>query len=454
MSKIKIKTYISIITSKLVIKISKVLFKGGSNFPGRVALKLDDAILRTVAKGYKIIVITGTNGKTTTASMVYNMFHDSHLNVITNNTGANMLPGIVSCFVSNYHFKEVDEVKYAIMEVDEANVKLVTKYVTPYIINITNLFRDQMDRYGEVYTTLRKILEGVKIAEGSILVLNGDESLLGDLKLGLPNKTFYYGFGCGVGDNKVIDINADAKFCKRCKSPYKYNYISYNHLGDYYCDKCGYKRPELDFTMDKIETLTPDGSLVVIDGNEYYINQPGTYNIYNALNAYAIAKTVGIDNKIIFNSLKSQQSSFGRQELIDIDGIEVKIILVKNPAGYDQAINTLSLDKREINLALLLNDNYADGRDVSWIWDVKFESLLALNIKKILVSGIRIYDMSVRLKIAGLSYDSFALCETYDKLLEEIKNCSSKTVYILATYTAMINFRKFLNTKGYIKKLW
>ena len=454
MLKIKIKTYLSIIISKIIIKISKILFKGGSNFPGRVALKLDEEILRTVARNYKVIIITGTNGKTTTASMLYNMFHDSGLNVITNNTGANMLPGIISCFVDHYSFKETAEIKYAIMEVDEANVKLVTKYITPYIINITNLFRDQMDRYGEVYTTLKKILEGVKLAQRSTLVLNGDESLLGDLSLGLPNKTLYYGFKCGVDGNKIIDINADAKFCKRCKNPYKYNYISYNHLGDYFCDKCGYKRPELTYTMDKIETLTPEGSLVIIDGNEYYINQPGTYNIYNALSAYSIAKTVGLDNKIIFNSLKSQQSSFGRQEHIDIDGIEVKIILVKNPAGYDQAINTISLDKREINLALLLNDNYADGRDISWIWDVKFEKLSELNIKKILVSGIRIYDMSVRLKIAGLSYDSFALCETYDKLLEEIKSCSSKTVYILATYTAMINLRKFLNTKGYIKKLW
>lgn len=454
MLKIKTKTYISVIISKAIIKISKVLFKGGSNFPGRVALKLDSTILKTVARGYKVILITGTNGKTTTTSMVYNMFHDSNLKVITNNTGANMLPGIVSCFIEHFSFKEIDEVKYAIIEVDEANVKLVTKYITPYIINITNLFRDQMDRYGEVYTTLKKILDGVKIAESSTLVLNGDESLLGDLKLGLPNITYYYGFKCGESENNIIDVNADAKFCKRCKNPYKYHYISYNHLGDYYCDKCGYKRPTLNFAVDKIEELTPDGSLVTIDGNQYYINQPGTYNIYNALCAYSISKTAGLDNKIIFNSLKSQKSSFGRQENINIDGKEVKIVLVKNPAGYDQAINTLSLDKREINLALLLNDNYADGRDISWIWDVKFEKLSTLNIKKVLVSGIRIYDMSVRLKIAGLSYESFELCETHEKLLEAIKTCTCKTVYILATYTAMINFRKFLNTKGYIKKLW
>ena len=167
-----------------------------------------------------------------------------------------------------------------------------------------------------------------------------------------------------------------------------------------------------------------------------------------------MAKVCGLENSVIFNSLKNQQSSFGRQENINIEGKEVKIVLVKNPAGYDQAINTISLDKRTFDLAVLLNDNYADGRDVSWIWDVNFEKLASLNIDKTMVAGIRLYDMAVRLKIAGLSSDKFVICEGYEKLLEEIKGCTNNTVYILATYTAMINFRKFLNSKGYIKKLW
>ncbi|HBC96300.1 MAG TPA: DUF1727 domain-containing protein, partial [Clostridium sp.] len=131
-----------------------------------------------------------------------------------------------------------------------------------------------------------------------------------------------------------------------------------------------------------------------------------------------------------------------------------KIILVKNPAGYDQAINTISLDNSTFNLAVLLNDNYADGRDVSWIWDVNFEKLSSLSIDKIMISGIRLYDIAVRLKIAGLPVENFILCKTYEKLVEEIKSCKLDTVYILATYTAMINLRKFLNAKGYIKKLW
>lgn len=431
---------------------SKVLFKGGSNFPGKVALKIDRDILLTAAKNYEVILITGTNGKTTTTSLIYNMIKDNENIAITNSTGANMLPGIVSCFVENFKFRENKDKKYAVIEVDEANLTLITEYIKPKVITVTNLFRDQLDRYGEVYTTLKKILSGIEKTPSSTLVLNGDESLLGDLTL--PNETVYYGFNCSIDANKKIDINADAKFCKNCKNPYSYDFITYNHLGSFYCKECGYKRPELKFSVQSIVEQTPSSSLVCIDENEYFINQPGTYNIYNALCAYSVAKTLGIDNSVIFNVLKSTSSSFGRQESLNIDDKEVKIILVKNPAGFDQAINTISLDKRKINTAFLLNDNYADGRDVSWIWDVNFEKLQDSDINKIMVCGIRLYDMAVRLKIAGLSQDKFTICENYDSLLQEIKNCSTPTVYILATYTAMINFRKYLHSKGYIKKLW
>ncbi|WP_206154990.1 Mur ligase family protein [Clostridium muellerianum] len=436
----------------MVISLSRALFKGGSNFPGRVALKLDRNILKTVCEDYKIVLITGTNGKTTTTSMIYNMLKDSGKRVITNNTGANMLPGIVSCFVEHFSFSSSSTAKYAVIECDEANVKFVTEYVTPEVITVTNLFRDQLDRYGEVYTTLKKILEGIEKVPLSNLVLNGDESLLGDL--GLPNRTIYYGFKDSLNKETEIDINADAKFCKKCKSPYKYNYLTYNHLGDFYCENCGYKRPKLDYSVDEIKDQNTAGSAVMINGNECYINQPGTYNIYNALCAYSVAKVCEISDSVIINSLKSQKSSFGRQESINVHGKDIKIILVKNPAGYNEAINTISLDERRFSLSVLLNDNYADGRDVSWIWDVNFERLSSLNIDKVMVSGIRLYDMAVRLKVAGLSKDKFAICEDYEKILKEIKECSNDTVYILATYTAMINFRKFLNNKGFIKKLW
>ena len=452
MRKINIKSFFSILAGKTTIFLSKHILKGGSTFPGTVALKFDRKILSTVAKDYKVILVTGTNGKTTTTSMITNIFKNKGYRVITNNTGANLFRGIVSCFIDNYRFSKSNKDSYAIIEVDEANLKFVTDYITPEIITITNLFRDQLDRYGEVYTTLEKILEGVHKVPSSTLVLNGDDSLFGVLDV--KNPKVYYGFSNPINDNNTIDINADAKFCKVCKAPYKYNFVTYNHLGDYYCTECGYKRPELKYKMEGIIDQTPNSSTVIINGNEVTISQSGVYNIYNGLCAYSIASESGIENNIIASSLGKVDSSFGRQEKIQIEDKNVQIILVKNPAGYNQALDTLCLNKENFSTLFMLNDNYADGRDVSWIWDVNFEKLSSLPIEDVFISGIRLYDMAVRLKTAGLNEESFIIEGDYEKLTEKLKASKSNNIYILATYTAMINYRKFLYSKGYIKKLW
>ncbi|MGL5379302.1 MurT ligase domain-containing protein [Clostridium sp.] len=452
MNTISIKSITSIIASKITIFLTKTILKGGTTFPGKVALKIDKNILSKVSKGYKVVLVTGTNGKTTTTSMIYNIVKESGHDVITNNTGANLFPGIVTTFIDNYKFFDKKKDSYAIIEVDEANVKYITKFITPELITVTNLFRDQLDRYGEVYTTLTKILEGVELVPSSTLVLNGDESLLGDLKL--ENNTVFYGFNTQINENKTIDVNADAKFCKFCKAPYAYNHITYNHLGDFYCTGCGFKRSELKYAVDEILDLTSESSTVRFGDLPIHISQSGIYNIYNALNAYAITKELGIDDDTIKKSLENQSSSFGRQEIINIDGKDLKIILVKNPAGYNQALDTLCLNKDSFSTAFLLNDNYADGRDVSWIWDVNFEELHDLNIDEVFISGMRCYDMAVRLKIAGLDPETFILEESFESLTEKIKNGKNDKVYVLATYTAMINFRKYLHSKGYIQKLW
>ncbi len=449
---INIKSIISIIASKIVLFLSKNFLKGGSNFPGKVALKLDKKILKTVAKDYKVVLVTGTNGKTTTTSMIYNILKESGCRVITNSTGANMYPGIVTCFVDNFKFGKSNKRSFAIIEVDEANVKFITEHLKPELLTITNLFRDQLDRYGEVYTTLSKIMEGVVKTPSTKLILNGDESLLG--KLDVPNETSFYGFSVPVKEGVKLDVNADAKFCKFCKAPYEYNYITYNHLGDFYCPNCGYKRSELKYSVNEIIDLEPNSSEVMINDDVVKISQAGVYNIYNGLCAYAMAKELSMPTESILKSLSKQDSSFGRQEVINIDDKQAKIILVKNPAGYNQAIDTLCLNKEEFSCLFMLNDNYADGRDVSWIWDVDFEKLHTLPINDVFISGMRMYDMAVRLKTAGLNEDNFKIEADYEKLTNMIKSSKDKNFYILATYTAMINYRKYLHSKGYIEKLW
>lgn len=455
MFKIKINSFIAIILSKTVLKLSTKLFKGGSNFPGKIALALDKNILSTVTKGYKVILVTGTNGKTTTTSMIYNILKKDGKKVFTNNTGANMNTGIVSSFVSFYKFGKNNEEKYAVIEVDEAYLQIVTENIKPEIITVTNLFRDQLDRYGEVHTTYTKIIEGIVKTPETTLVLNGDESLLG--KIDVKNPVVYYGFDTPIKDDTVLSVNADSKFCKFCKSPYSYEFITYNHLGKYFCEHCGYSRPNLKYKVEKILNLTPTGSEVTINSEDYYINQSGEYNIYNGLCALSVAKELNVDSASIKTSLSNQESSFGRQEIININGKEVKIILVKNPAGYNQAINTIMLNLNEstpINLALMLNDNYADGTDVSWIWDVDFEQLSKLDIKSTIIGGIRLYDMAVRLKTANLQEETFKICESEEELLNQIINAPQESTYVLVTYTAMLSLRKLLHSKGYINKIW
>lgn len=455
MFKIKIKSFIAIIAGKTILKLSNTLFKGGSNFPGKIALALDKNILSTITKGYKIILITGTNGKTTTTSMIYNILVKSRKQVITNNTGANMNTGIVACFISNYKFKNNNSDKYAVIEVDEAYLKTITSVVKPEIITVTNLFRDQLDRYGEVHTTYSKILEGISNSPSTNLVLNGDESLLGNLEL--PNPITYYGFETPIKEGATLNVNADSKFCKFCKSPYEYEFITYNHLGKFFCTKCGYTRPSLKYKVEDILSLTPDNSEVKINSENFLINQSGEYNIYNGLCAVAVAKELNIQASYIKDSLANQESSFGRQEIIRINNTEAKIILVKNPAGYNQAIETIMLnlkDNMPVNLAFMLNDNYADGTDVSWIWDVDFENLSQLDIKETIISGTRLYDMAVRLKTANLNAETFKLCNTDEKLISALENLNNNTTYILVTYTAMLHLRKLLHSKGYINKIW
>lgn len=452
MRKISIKTIISILSAKFTLFLTKTILKGGTTFPGRVALKIDKNILSKISKGYKVILVTGTNGKTTTTSMIYNIIKESGHPVITNNTGANLFPGIVTTFVDSFKFGSKVKDNYAVIEVDEANLKYITEYITPEVITVTNLFRDQLDRYGEVYTTLNKILEGIYNVPETTLVLNGDESLLG--KLDLKNPVHFYGFDKAINDNKTIEINADAKFCKFCKTPYEYNFVTYNHLGDFYCPNCGYKRSDLMYAVTDIIDINADKSTVKFNDLEVSINQSGTYNIYNGLCAYSIAKELGIADSAIKKSLENQSSSFGRQETINIEGKDVKIFLVKNPAGYNQSLDTICLNKEKFAAAFLLNDNYADGQDVSWIWDVDFEKLTETNIDEVYISGLRAYDMAVRLKTAGLNPNKFVIEEQYEVLTEAIKNGSCDKLYILATYTAMINYRKYLHSKGYIKNLW
>jgi len=330
-------------------------------------------------------------------------------------------------------------------------VPIICKYIKPKYFVLTNIFRDQMDRYGEIYTTYQKILDGIKMAPDATIIANGDAAIFASKKL--PNKVIYYGFsdkGHTTEDFKA-PTNTDGVLCPNCNHILHYHMISYANLGSYFCPNCGFKRNELKYSVNKISKLLPNTTEFEIDGNQFQMNIGGKYNVYNALAAYAIASEMGINTEQIRKAFNYDEKVFGRQETINVDGKDVNIILVKNPVGLNQVIETILSDQEPYSLAFLLNANYADGIDTSWIWDANFEDFDYDKIPLVITGGKRVKDVTYRFKIAGLNMDKNIEPVEISEFVEQIPKISTDKIYVLATYTAMMGLRKVLGDKGYIK---
>lgn len=424
---------------------------GGSSLPGKLALAIDPNILTSLSKDYRTIIITGTNGKTVTTGLTVNILKQHYNHVLTNPTGANMQQGIVSTFLSDNKDTGSEE-KFAVLEVDEASVKHITKYISPEIILVTNIFRDQMDRYGEIYTTYNLILEGVKKSPDTILMMNGDAPIFSTPDV--PNERRYFGF---QNNDKKTDIlahyNTDGIICPQCENILHYHMITYSNLGDFFCPHCGFSRPALSYTLTSIDELTTESSLFTIDGEQYNLQVAGQYNIYNALAAFSIAQYLDVPSKLIKTGVHSAKRIFGRQESLYINGNDVRINLIKNPVGFNQIIELIKLETEPYILITILNDRHADGQDISWIWDGNFEDIAADTLNRgAYVSGIRMQDLQTRMKVAGFNEEQlFSIKEPRD-VLSLIRNSPANKVYVLATYTGMLDLRKEMVEQGILKE--
>ncbi|USS86852.1 Mur ligase family protein [Fructilactobacillus cliffordii] len=422
---------------------------GGSSLPGKITTAIDPDVLQEIGKNYEVIIVSGTNGKTLTTALVVQVLKEKYDNIVTNKTGSNMVQGITSTFLEA---KRPTKGKkgIAVLEVDEANVKPIVEKIKPKMFVLTNIFRDQLDRYGEIYTTYQKILDGIKLAPDAVVLANGDEPIFHSKEL--PNPQVYYGFSNepAKGDMKAAP-NTDGILCPVCQHLLHYHYIVYANLGDYFCPNCGFQRPDLRFKVTDVSERTPKDSKFAIDGNQYEIGVGGTYNIYNALAAYAVGREVGIQPDQIRHAFDNNQRLFGRQEEINVEGKDVSIILVKNPVGTNQVIDLLATEPDSFSFVGLLNAEYADGIDTSWIWDGEFERLPAMDIKQFETGGKRYKDITFRLKVAGVPDDKHTIQPDLGQVIEDIKHMPTQKVYILATYTAMMEMRARLMKQGYIK---
>ncbi|MGI5976321.1 MAG: MurT ligase domain-containing protein [Candidatus Limivicinus sp.] len=449
---------LAILLCKALRLISRLLHRGGTAMPGRYALKLCPQLLSILAENVKVIAVTGTNGKTTTARMIEQAFIDEKKSYFSNRSGANLISGITTEFVMNSSLSGKCLKDYAVIECDEAAAVRVFRELKPEVIVVTNLFRDQLDRFGAVTHTLEVIEEAVKNVPEAVLCLNADCSLTSSMALNLPNRVIYFGVGRGAGENHGKAELSDASRCIRCGAEYEYDYVVYGHLGGFRCPECGYSRHEADFEVADIVEQNACGSTVVMNmqGEKRIvnINLPAIYNIYNAAAAAAAVCEIGLGRDAAVNALAGFSCGFGRMEHFDIGG-GTRMMLVKNPAGCNQIVEFLRNVKENFVLVLCLNDHGSDGRDISWIWDADFEGLCTLGgrLRRVVVSGDRAAELRLRIKYAGID-DSFIETQTdYGKLVEWIKS-QEDAVFIVPNYSSMLEVRQAIVKHCGGKEFW
>lgn len=437
----------------------------GLTFPGSAARRIDPLVLRKlsglVPRGS--VLISGTNGKTTTAKMIATVLRDCGLRVVHNRSGANLLSGVTHAFVEMSDMLGRLKADVALLEVDEGAFPLVAAEVAPRIVIVTNFFRDQLDRYGELDKTV-SVARGAlaSLSSASTVFLNADDPLVAGMGKGIGARVRYFGLET-AGTATVEPLAAsDANYCSNCGSAFVYDALFYGHLGKYACRSCGTARPPLDLRVTGLDGRGMRGSVLRIahSGGEMKVGMriPGIYNAYNALAAAGCCLELGVDQERIRHSLEGFSSAFGRMERIQAEEKELFLILVKNPTGFNEVLRTLFADRSRKNLLILLNDNIADGQDISWVWDVDFELVSRRQDEVVfcVTSGTRAEDMACRLKYAGLDTRKITIerdmRRAMARCLERMAN--GETLYVLPTYTAMLGIRDVIRKMGYAKRYW
>ena len=452
----KLQTRLAVLVCKASGAVLRKLGRGGTNLPGKLALKIDKNILGELSRGVKVTVVTGTNGKTTTSRMIEQAFADAGLKYFSNKSGANLLTGIIAVFAQHSTLSGKCPYTHALIECDEAAFRKTSEYLPVECLVVNNIFRDQLDRYGEVTHTRDLIASGIQKAPGEALCLNADCSLTASLGWDVPNETVYFGLE-NISSGAVPSVS-DAPHCLRCGARYAYRRHTFAHLGDWYCPECGAQRPAPDMAVESVEAVSGGGSSVTMKTPEGTISfdlaLPALYNVCNAAAALTAARAMGWDMDTCRASLADFGAVFGRMEQLTVGNTSVRIVLVKNPAGCDRALEFLASQSENLLPIFCLNDNTADGTDVSWIWDADYESLFAARkYEAIGVYGVRAQDMRLRLKYAGADDAVITVYDTADDLAAAVQN-AGKPVVVLPNYTSMLTVRDKLSALAGGGRFW
>ncbi len=477
---------LAVVAANGVSKCLRLMGRGATTLPGRVALKICPTILSRLSKGQKIIVLTGTNGKTTTTHMVSGILLSRGYTVVTNVSGANLATGITTTMIEGIRIRERAKKQgkktVYVIEADEAAFSKVAGQLQPLVCVVTNLFRDQLDRYGELVHTQSFIAKGLDATDARIL-LDSDDSLVAALERGREERVVFFGLDeSSMTGNTVTnpsksslgETTADASYCSFCQTKYEYRARSFGHLGAFHCPSCGYSRklPDFNVSYDTAEhSANMSPSDVGFPVKLSYLGEsvtvglpiPGLHNFYNTAAAVGACVLLGEkleDPLLSFGQcavgIQKVQPAFGRMEKIPVGSKSICLLLVKNPVGLERALSFVSQATDAAGMYLLLNSNDADGKDVSWIWDVDFES--RPYPEDIYVSGERFGDMFLRLAYAGIDNSRIhtAPMNSCGALLDEaLAKCEEgKCLYILPNYTAMLALRDILVKRYQLKNFW
>jgi lipid II isoglutaminyl synthase (glutamine-hydrolysing) len=469
--------------ARAVGSISRLRGGGGTSLPGKLLMRLEPAAIGALAGrlAQGSVVVSATNGKTTTAAMASSILARSGVELVHNQAGANMAGGIASTLLAAAGPRGTIAGELGLFEVDEFWLNRLVVQLHPRVIVLGNLFRDQLDRYGELDAIADRwaCAVGGEAGVGARLVCNADDPLVADLGRERDDVLYY-----GVDDDALALAGmahaADAKHCRRCGAPYEFDVVYLGHLGHYRCPRCGQDRPSPTVLARSVrlegvrsarfKLITPAGDA------EVKLALPGLYNVYNALAAAAMAVALEIPLADIVAGLQASEAAFGRAETVEVDGRETRIMLVKNPAGANEVLRTLALEPGRHDLLGVLNDRTADGHDVSWVWDADFE-LLAGRVRAVTCAGTRAPELALRLKYAGIEPERITVIEDLPRALANgVGNRGSGSargeaqepgcgaagtavdgqgaLYVLPTYTAMLELRELLVKRGEADSSW
>ena len=463
------RTIAAILAGKATRAALAVLGRGATALPGLVALAVDPDIVARVSDAlpHGVVAVTGTNGKTTTTRMLADIVRAAGWAPVHNRSGSNLDRGLAAAILADATWGGEPRGNVGIYELDEASVPRILARLHPRILVVTNLFRDQLDRYFEIDALARRLAAAIALLpDTTTLVLNADDPIVAYLGNAHRGAVLYFGVddpaigGTGGTAAQTAQGISDATRCPRCHGPLAYTRIVLAHVGDWSCAQCGLARPPRDLAAARI-ILGPAATELRIAGavgsvlDPIVVPVPGAYNAYNALAALGAARALDLALPTATRALAGYRPAFGRLEAITAEGRSLRLVLVKNPAGFNAAIGALLETGRRPRILAALNDRDADSRDVSWIWDADFEAL-APAITHAVVTGLRARDMALRLKYAGVPAERIVVVDGWAAAIRRAIDEApfGEEIVVLTTYTAMLALRDALARLGYVKQFW